>query len=760
MWSRVTDSRLLVIMALACMLVLLGVACSSEEEATPTAQPTAVPTAKPTSVPPTAVPTAKPTTPPAPTKCYIVGEETSDCPPRSPHTWQSPTVPPGEYWSFYNYTGAKPTKFYESPMSYQLVKQGKLPPVEERLPDPEDIGVMQGPNGIGEYGGTYRQTCYYLYLGEWIDANWYDRDANGVSWYPQVGKSVEISSDGRVYTLKLRKGLKWSSGDPFTIEDIRFAWEDLNYNAELNPATSPNYLDPVTGNRVRFAVVDDNTYTLSYDTPVWDIFEKRDPRGTYSGGGTMAYFSPSSYMKQFHPKWADATVLAKMISDGGFDNWVQLFNSKNSTSLNTERPCVTAWCPCSASDTQQTSCRNHYYYMVDPEGNQLPYADEATMIKMESREVAVFRGMAGEQDGQTSPFMMAEVPLYVENMVKGDYSIYHWPCTSGSDANINIQQTYNQDPEIGRWIRTAEFRRALSLGMDRDAINEVQFLGIGTPRNLTPHESTPYFPGPEWANLDITRNVAEANSILDSLGLTTKNADGFRMRLDGKGLLELHLNVGGPSQPVPGYEVSELLRDQWADIGIKVSYTEDASWGAHITDGSAYMTIWETAYVANPWSVQHQIVPTNANYFATEIGLNYETKGTKGMGKGVNTAYLPLAPANTYAADTSGNISKLIDLWNQGRAYSMYSPDRVNIGKQMFVIHAQEKYNLGTLGFTGTFRGVFLNRNNMLGQPMTHVRDHTGFAVWLYWFEDGMDNMHHSDNKSKTQTSWSFIGGK
>ena len=140
------------------------------------------------------------------------------------------------------------------------------------------------------------------------------------------------------------------------------------------------------------------------------------------------------------------------------------------------------------------------------------------------------------------------------------------------------------------------------------------------------------------------------------------------------------------------------------------------------------------------------------------IGLYHETSGQSGMAPGVDTSYLPLAPADTWPIDTSGNVKKLVDLWQSGKAYPQYHPERISKGKQIFEINAEEHYIIPTVGFTGTRRGVFLNRNNMLNQPKTHVRDHNGFGTFTYYFIGGKDNYHHPDNRSGLP-SYSFLGG-
>ena len=478
---------------------------------TRTPEPTPMPTRTPVPVPEVAAPTTG--------TCYIVGQLVSDCPPRSPHTWKSPPEVLGEYWCYHCYDGPRPTTWYESPMSYQLVKAGLLPPLNERVPPPEDRGIVQGPSGIGWYGGTYRQTGTQQYLGEWIVGSWAIRDSNGADWHPWIGKAWQISDDGRTYTMTLRRNLHWSDGSPYSMEDIRFAWEDSNFNKELNKTVSVEFRDPVTDNVVDFAIIDDLRWTLTYDTPVYNLFELRSTPSSWCAKGSFAYHCPP-YMKQFHPKYADPAELQAMIDDANLEDWTQLFSRKTNVISNPDKPCLVAWCTKIKEDTQIIAERNHYYAFFDPEGNQLPYAGQATKLQMESREVAVFRNMAGETDGMTTPFLVPELPLYNANMERGDYSIYHWPSTGGSDLVLNLNMEYNKDREVGRWIRTKDFRLALSLAMDREVLNENIFLGIGTIQNWAPHPSTPYYPGAEVAQRYVQYDPARANEILDSLGLT------------------------------------------------------------------------------------------------------------------------------------------------------------------------------------------------------------------------------------------------
>ena len=142
--------------------------------------------------------------------------------------------------------------------------------------------------------------------------------------------------------------------------------------------------------------------------------------------------------------------------------------------------------------------RNPYFHEVDTEGNQLPYFDKIQMSLAETLEVLNLRAIAGEYDVQERHVDIAKIPVFLENKDKGGYDIHLDPAVHGSDTTLYINQTYDGDPEVAKWLQTADFRRALALGIDRDQLNETYWIGLGTPGSVAPADDTPYFPGPEW----------------------------------------------------------------------------------------------------------------------------------------------------------------------------------------------------------------------------------------------------------------------
>src|SRR5262245_47601055 len=187
----------------------LLVACSPSAPAQPTAAP----------APP------KPTTPPAAPAAPAAAPTTA--PAAEPAT-AAAAAP-----------AAKPSKFNEAPSLAELVKQGKLPAIEQRLP--ENPLVVQPIESAGQYGGTWRGAFTGV-----ADFHAYGRNVyeSMLRWprdphqqiLPGLAEKWEFSADNKQLTLTLRKGLKWSDGEPFTVDDILFWWNDIALDKNLTPS--------------------------------------------------------------------------------------------------------------------------------------------------------------------------------------------------------------------------------------------------------------------------------------------------------------------------------------------------------------------------------------------------------------------------------------------------------------------------------------------------------------------------------------------
>src|SRR6266571_3217791 len=131
-----------------------------------------------------------------------------------------------------------PKTFKEAPQLAELVKAGKLPPVQERIG--QDPLVIRPLREIGKYGGTWRRGftgAFDTSNGHRVAQN--DKllyfDYTGTKIVPNIARGWEVSKDGKTTTIFLRRGMKWSDGQPFTADDFVFWFEDLYQNKDLVP---------------------------------------------------------------------------------------------------------------------------------------------------------------------------------------------------------------------------------------------------------------------------------------------------------------------------------------------------------------------------------------------------------------------------------------------------------------------------------------------------------------------------------------------
>lgn len=475
----------------------------------------------------------------------------------------------------------RPATLKQAPMLDALVANGTLPPVEERVP--MEPLVVQPLEGIGTYGGTLRRA----FTGPGDDENgnrWVSGDKlifwdyTGTEFRPALAKSWEFSEGDRVFTIRLRQGHKWSDGAPFTADDFVFWYEDIYQNPDLVP--TPHSSFAINGKQGRIEKVDETTVRFVFEDP-YPLFLTILGGTTFVGSGHMTNrgfhggaYAPAHYLKRFHPKYTAQAEIDALAAEANVEDWIALFRLKNQWSLNPELPILGPWRSVQPVNTPNWVLeRNPFYYEVDPEGNQLPYIDQIQMGLAENLEVLNLRAIAGEYDLQERHTDIAKLPVFLENQEQGNYSVHLDPGAYGSDATLQVNHSYDADPEIAQWLHNPDFRRALSMGIDRDQLNETFWLGVGSPGSVAPDPSVPQSPGEEWRAKWATRDVAQANQLLDQIGLTAKDGEGYRMRSDGSARLRLEVfAISGAFVPFP--RIAQSIAQQWQEIGIQLDVSE------------------------------------------------------------------------------------------------------------------------------------------------------------------------------------------
>ena len=566
-------------------------------------------------------------------------------------------------------------QFSESPSLAQQVQAGLLPPVEERLPkEPWVINV----NEVGKYGGSLNRAYLgfsdiwnYMRLSRAPVARWTSDAAGAI---PSTVKSWDIEDGGKKFIYYMREGMKWSDGTPVTMEDARFAWEDVIGNEEITPNLSGHLL-AVEGQLPEFEIIDDWTFSLTFHKPNY-TFVKAMPQ---AGFGFLRFFLPAHWAKQFHPDYADADALAAAIEAADVDTWVDLFRQRvdgyyrEDGSL--EQPTLHPWIMKGKwGDSRVVAERNPYFFGVDQEGNQLPYIDRLVYDLAENGEVIQLRAIAGELQVQGRHIKLTSYPTLQENRDKGDYSVKLWPEYGGSNVVLWFNQTW-EGPEV-EYFKQADFRRALSVGVDRDTINEVSFLGVAVPRNYMPAPGHPHHPGPEYDTLWTQYDPELANQMLDEVGLSNKDSEGFRLMSNGD---RLSLSIIMFEGYADWADATEQVIADWEEIGI------------HAT-----MRIGTRSNIGQEWQSNSGMI---YNHPMDTAGFTFATAGPK-----TAFAYGLVAPLWRDWLNSDGDEGvkppdKIIEIHEQHNVGPTLPTEEANaLARSIYQYHAEQQYGISLIG--------------------------------------------------------------
>ncbi len=673
--------------------------------------------------------------------------------------------------------------YKESPMSAAAVAAGTILPVDERLPDWENVFILPPGDEIGTYGGIMRTTMSRPVTQTDVGMGYgLEMSPDGLLLVPSVFRVFESNDNGNEFTFKMRVGAHWSDGHPHTIEDIRFALEDLMLNKELMPGLPAVLRSPITGNDMRVQFIDDATFKVFFDDPNFSFMEST-AMNIFSGikGCPRCFISPSHIQKRYHIKFNNAEIPA-ILEANNQPNWVKNFSfirnvrgfdGPPSEPIPTDydinyiyrgdnhyNPILGGYWALNQKSGAESAefVRNHYHPSIDPEGNQLPYMDGWTGFRTESREVGIFRTMNGESDWLRRDLETKEMPLYLQNSVQGDYSVLKHDSPDGADSTFINNQEYVDDPEIGQLLRTRDFRIALSVAWDRNGANQSLASGLGTPQNMVPHPSTPYFPGEHWRTLDTDYDLNRAKSLLTKMGYSDGDGDGFLDRKDGGGALTMFF------QSSSHYPFVEWLQSDFKALGIKLEIAESSSRAGNtsIPPTEYFEFFSSTEGGTNPWSnAWNRVAPTTKDPQGPAIGQYYATRGEEGMpptgpDAKYTDVYGTMAPDGTYPADISGHMLRLQELITEGWVVSLLSPKRVAAGQELFRINSEQKYKIGGVAYAGLFRALKVKRNNMRNVPK-NWSPAGGHPVEWFYFEDGIDNLNNPGNRAKKYTTVNFL---
>lgn len=613
--------------------------------------------------------------------------------------------------------GAAETGFIETPSLAGAVELGQLPPLQLRLPETARMIELVDGKSPGRHGGQLR-----LLMGKQKDIRQiviYGY-ARLVGYSPELKLEADILQsyevfENRIFTLRLRKGHKWSDGHPFTSEDFRYYWEDIASNPELSKA-GPNKLLLVDGEWPRVEFPD--RYTVRYS------WSKPNPYflPALAGARPLYIYKPAHYLRQFHASYQSEEKIRQMVEQSGKRNWmgVHVSHDRPYKATNPDLPSLQPWVNSTYPPSERfIFTRNPFYHRIDQNGRQLPYIDSIAVNIASSKLVPAKTG-ADESDLQARYLRMDNYTFLKTAARRNNFDVRLWQTAKG--AHMALYPNLNTNDSVYReLLRDLRFRRALSLAIHRYEINQVVYFRLVEESNNTVLKECPLYK-PEYQNDWIQFDLKSANRLLDEIGLDRRDDRGIRLMPDGRPL-EILIQTAGESTEQT--DVLELIHDSWIKAGIKlysIPSTREV-FRNRIFSGDAIMSIWSGLANAIPTadSSPQDLAPTSKyQYQWPKWGSYYESSGKSGEA--------PDLPA-------AQKLVELNDQWASARSYQQ----RVDAWHQILDINREQMFTIGIVNHVPHPVVVNNHLRNVPEKGFYDISPGAYFGIYkpdTFWFDE------------------------
>jgi len=362
---------------------------------------------------------------------------------------------------------------------------------------------------------------------------------------PGLAESWTNSPDGKTWTFKLRKNLRWSDGEPLTADDVVFTFNDVIYNPKIDNVTR----DALQVDGKYFVVTKIDDLTIQVVTP--EIYAP-----FLEGFGAGVPILPKH-------------ILAKSVADGTFTS---------SYNCNSDPAQIVGSGPFRLKEykTAQYTLleRNPYFFEVDGNGQRLPYLDNLIYSIVPDWNAMSLRMLHGECDvddfikpDEYNTFKAAEADGKIKLLEPGPglevgYFVFN--------ENTNVDAKTGKplvDPNKLKWFRNAKFRQACAYAIDREAIIKAIYSGRSQP-----NYGFVTIGNKKWFNPNIPKypqDPARALELLKEIGIEKRNGDDFLTDADGNKVeFVLNTNVGnGPRE-----KAAVLIASDLEKLGMKVTF--------------------------------------------------------------------------------------------------------------------------------------------------------------------------------------------
>ncbi|WP_102126326.1 ABC transporter substrate-binding protein [Deinococcus planocerae] len=356
---------------------------------------------------------------------------------------------------------------------------------------------------------------------------------------PALAESWTVSPDGRTYTFRLRQGVRWSDGQPFTADDVVFTYSQIIMNPEARAGDAASF--KLDGKQVEVRKVNPTTvqFVLPRPSPAFLL----QMRSFVMPKHKLVRFSQEGGAKaaDINNAWPGNVAESEVVGTGPF----RLSNY--------------------TAGQKVTLVKNPNYWKVDARGTQLPYLNQLEFLIIRDPQAQVAQFLAGNVDQLN--ITGAQFPDLKGREVAGaPFKVTRSTALFGSPPFV----AYNfdaKDPALARVFGDVRFRRAMQSALNRERIIDTVYNGLAS---LPGHGVAPV--NRDWY-ANTTRQLGAfdlraAGAALDALGLRDTNGDGIREVARGKNL-EFDLTYGTDSSVYPA--IATIIQSDFAKAGVKVN---------------------------------------------------------------------------------------------------------------------------------------------------------------------------------------------
>ncbi len=394
------------------------------------------------------------------------------------------------------------------------------------------LSLPASPSSFNYYGVTDNNT--YALIGN-VFEGLVEYNLETYKMEPNLAQSWSTSQDGKIWTFKLRKGVKWHDGTAFTADDVIFTYNNIILNTEAKGNSAAGF-----PKGIKFEAVDDLTVKMTLPFTAGAIIQQL--RTFIMPKHKLLKYSIEGGAKpsDINTPWGTGADLGDVVGTGPFK-----FSSYT-------------------ADQKVSLAKNANYWKSDSFGNKLPYLDKLEYLILKSPEAQIAQLKAGTLEALN--ITGAQFPDLKQAEVNGaGFKVIKALALFGSPPHLAFNFDA-KDPLLARLFSSDKFRQAVQPAVNRQRIIDDVFNGLATlPGTPVAPVSSFYFNTTKYLG---SYDLNAANSGLDALGLRDTDGDGIRNFAGGKNI-EFSFIAPSDNAFFPGGPIATIIQNDLKAIGLK-----------------------------------------------------------------------------------------------------------------------------------------------------------------------------------------------